>query len=51
MDLLQFKYEFYKRIKDEMMNRELDDCEKVLLQNVAIVMLHFEMELRGVVQV
>jgi len=51
MDVLQFKYEFYKRIKDEMMNRELDDCEKVLLQNVAIVMLHFEMELRGVVQV
>jgi len=41
MDVLQFKYEFYKRIKDEMMNRELDDCEKVLLQNVAIVMLHF----------
>ena len=51
MDVLQFKYEFYKRIKDEMMNRELDDCEKVLLQNVAIVMLHFEMELRWVVQV
>jgi len=48
---LQNKYEFYKKMKEEMMNRDLDDCEKVLLQNLAIVLLHFELELRGVVQV
>jgi len=48
---LQNKYEFYKKMKEEMMNRDLDDCEKVLLQNLVIVLLHFEIELRRVVQV
>jgi hypothetical protein len=49
--MLQAKIEFYKKIKEEMMNQKLDNCEKALLQNLVITLHHFEMELRRVIQV